>query len=146
MPVPVHLAHPAGDRGVPDHGVAQRKATRAVGGRGRLGQAAGQQGERLEAVEVVGVGHPEGRAGSPRCPSAASTACTVPRGAVLEGEAHVDRRRASGARRGSGWPGRWTARRPGRSGENPAATASPARRSITASPAGPTGARGLQPP
>ena len=111
----VDLADPPGHRVVGGHGGAELVADQGMlVGVGR--QLAGQQAHGHLAVDVVGVGTRRTSWSRPRATWAASTACTVPSGQPLLGEGHVDRRPASTARRGSGWPVPSRDGGPGRSG------------------------------
>ena len=136
-PVGVDLADAAGDRRVADDGLAQPEADQGVGR--PLGQprCAGQQpqaGARRRGRRRWPRRRARRRRAGRRPPARRAT---VPSGGLLLGEADVDRAGPAPLHVvADGRPG-GRARRPGRSVENPAARASLASRSMTASPPGP---------
>ena len=122
---------------------ARRNPTRALVGSGPSRWAA-RSGEAAPPVDVVGVPHAVGRvAHVVRRAAARRGRC---RAAPLAGRSGRRRGRARCVSRGSGWPGPVAGPSTRTMEPKPAARASLATRSMTASPRGPTGARGLQPP
>ena len=132
-PVGAHFADTAGDRGLPDHGVGQAEADQGIGGvEGH--EMRGQECAGGPPVDVVGVSHTVGRVAD--VVRSAQNGVDRAERSVLEGEADVDVR----------GPGvldvvadRRTVAGPSTSTivPKPAARASLATRSMTASPRGP---------
>ena len=135
-----HLAHAPGDRQVADEGAVEAEPDEAVGASRDLDVPA-EHREGVGAVEVVGVGDAERGADGRASPRAASTASTVPIGRSWT-------QNATSTRRGHARRHVRSMRRPvsgfttSTSLENPARSASPASRSMTASPFGADRARG----